>query len=250
MSNPVHYSNSQQPKRVLVTGGTRGIGKAIALAFKQSKHDVAVMYVGDQNLAVEMETKHDVRCFQCDVSDFEQCKKTILQITEKLGGNIQVLVNNAGITRDGMLHKQSYKNWMDVISVNLTSIFNLSHLVIGEMRNEKYGRIINISSVNANGAVGQTNYAAAKAGIEGFTKSLALEGARAGITVNAIAPGYTDTTMVRMIPAEILKSIVDKVPMQRLGLPEEIADTAVFLASNSAAFITGAVIPINGGLHM
>lgn len=237
-------------RRVLVTGGTRGIGKEIAIAFKQQGHKVAIGYASNATAAAALESEHGISAFKWDVSDFEQSKIAVSEIKQKLGGNIEVLINNAGITKDKMLHKQDFEGWTKVIDNNLTSVFNMSRLVIEEMRAAEYGRIISISSVNAYGALGQTNYAATKAGIEGFTRSLALESARLGITVNAIAPGYVDTEMVHMMPAETLDAIVSKVPMRRLGRTQEIAATALFLASKDAAFITGAVIPVNGGLHM
>jgi acetoacetyl-CoA reductase len=237
-------------RRVLVTGGTRGIGRQIALAFKEHGHRVAVGYASNSAAAQEFEASYGIKAFQWDVGDFNQCQAILLKITEELGGNVEILVNNAGITRDKMLHRQDHQGWSDVITSNLTSVFNMSRVVIDEMRAAQYGRVISISSINAHGAVGQTNYAAAKAGIEGFTKSLALEVAKLGITVNAIAPGYIDTEMVRSVPSEILDSIISKVPMKRLGKPEDIAATALFLASHGASFITGAVIPVNGGLHM
>jgi acetoacetyl-CoA reductase len=237
-------------RRVLVTGGTRGIGRQIAIAFKELGYRVAVGYSSNTAAAEELEASYGIKAFQWDVGDFNQCQVILPKITEELGGNVEILVNNAGITRDKMLHRQDLQGWSHVITSNLTSVFNMSRVVIEEMRAAQYGRIINISSVNAHGAAGQTNYAAAKAGIEGFTKSLALEVAKLGITVNAIAPGYTDTEMVRAIPSEVLDSIISKVPMKRLGTVEEIADTALFLASTGASFITGAVIPVNGGLRM
>lgn len=238
------------PRRVLITGGTKGIGKEIALAFQNNGDSVAVIYMHDVEGAKQMEIEHGISTFFCDVSNFQDCQEILPKIIQKLGGNIQILVNNAGITRDKMLHKQDNDGWLSVLQTNLFSVFNMSRAVIENMRTSQYGRIINISSVNAHGALGQTNYAASKAGVEGFTKSLALESARVGVTVNAIAPGYVDTDMVRNMPQEILQSIVSKVPMNRLAKPQEIANTAVFLASNDAAFITGAVIPVNGGLHM
>ena len=245
--NAIYQKNQ---RRVLVTGGTRGIGKQIAITFKENGDSVAVGFANNVEAAAEFEKQHGIKTFRWDASDFQQCQTVLPQICQALGGDIQVLVNNAGITKDKMLHKQEKDNWDKVISNNLTSVFNMSRLVIEGMRTLQYGRIINISSVNAHGAPGQTNYAASKAGIEGFTKSLALESAKLGITVNAIAPGYVDTEMVSAVPAEILHAIISKVPANRLGKADEIAQTALFLASNGASFITGAVIPVNGGLHM
>lgn len=237
-------------RRVLVTGGTRGIGKRTAISFKENGDRVVVGYAHNLEAAQKFEQEYGIKTFRWDVSDFQQCKVVLPQIHEALGGDIEILINNAGITRDRMLHKQDYENWQVVISNNLTSVFNMSRLVIESMRSANYGRIISISSVNSHGAVGQTNYSAAKAGIEGFTKSLALESARLGITVNAIAPGYVDTEMVSSVPADVLDSIIARVPANRLGKVEEIASTALFLASPEAGFITGAVIPVNGGLHL
>lgn len=237
-------------RRVLVTGGTRGIGKQIAIDFKSAGYKVVVGYANNSAAAAELEKAHGIKAFKWDVGDFDQCKSVLPKINEELGGNVEVLINNAGITRDKMLHRQDLEGWSHVITSNLTSVFNMSRAVIEGMRSAEYGRIISISSVNAHGAAGQTNYSAAKSGIEGFTKSLALEGAKVGITVNAIAPGYIDTEMVRSVPSEILDGIVSKVPMKRLGKVEEIAATALFLVSPGASFITGAVIPVNGGLHM
>lgn len=237
-------------KRILITGGTRGIGKAISVAMKNAGYKVAASYAGNDEAAHECEAELGIKVFKWDVADFEACTRGVGLVKEYLGGNIEVLVNNAGITRDAMMHKQSLQGWQDVIHTNLGSVFNMSKLVLDEMRTAKYGRIINMSSVNAHGAMGQTNYAAAKAGIEGLTRSLALETARLGITVNAIAPGYTNTEMVAQVPADALAKVLEKVPMNRLGQAEEIAAVAEFLASDKAAFITGAVIPVNGGFRM
>ena len=236
-------------KRVLITGGTRGIGKQIAIAFKKDGYNVAVGYANNVEAAKKFEDEYKIHTFKWDVSDFMQCQAVMPQIQEALGAPVEILVNNAGITRDKMLHRQDHDDWLKVIATNLNSVFNMTRLVIENMRNDKYGRIINISSINANGAPGQTNYAAAKAGIEGFTKSLALESARLGITVNAIAPGYIDTEMVSAMPQNILDAIIAKIPTQRLGHAEEIASTALFLASAGANFINGTVIPVNGALR-
>lgn len=237
-------------RRVLVTGGTRGIGKAISMAFKAAGYKVAVTYGGNDELAKKYEAETGIKTFKWDVSDFDACKKGVVKVEEHLGGNIEILVNNAGITRDGMMHKMPPENWYDVIKTNLSSVYNMSATVIEKMREAKFGRIISMSSVNANGMMGQTNYSAAKAGIEGFTKALALEGARAGITANAVAPGYINTEMVGAIAPEILDKIIAKVPMGRLGKAEEIARVILFLAQDESAFITGAVIPVNGGLRV
>ncbi len=237
-------------RRALITGGTRGIGAGIAIALKAAGYHVCVNYAGNTNAAVELENKHGIKTFKWDVSDFNACQKGVADAKEYLGGNIEILVNNAGITRDGMMHKMSVDNWNAVIATNLTSIFNMSRCVIEDMRQNKFGRIISMSSVNANGQLGQTNYAAAKAGIEGFTKSLALESAKSGITVNAIAPGYINTEMVAAMDAGVLEKIVDRVPVGRLGSVDDISNTVIFLASEAASFITGAVIPVNGALRV
>lgn len=237
-------------RRVLITGGTRGIGAAIAQQFKQAGYTVAVTYAGNDETAKAFEAKTGIKTFKWNVGNFNECQEGVKKVEAALGGNIEVLVNNAGITRDGMMHKMSAENWTDVITTNLGSVFNMSRAVIESMRENKFGRIISMSSVNANGQLGQTNYAAAKAGIEGFTKSLALEGAKSGITVNAIAPGYIGTEMVGAMPQEVLDKIVARVPVGRLGEPEEIARTALFLASDNSSFLTGAVVPVNGGLRV
>jgi acetoacetyl-CoA reductase len=237
-------------RRVLVTGGTRGIGAAIARAFKAQGYNVCVNYAGNIETAKAFEQATGIKTLKWDVSKFEQCTQSIAEAEKILGGNIEILVNNAGITRDGMMHKMPSENWNDVIATNLTSVFNMSRCVIEKMRESKFGRIISMSSVNANGQLGQTNYAAAKAGIEGFTKSLALETAKAGITVNAVAPGYVNTEMVGAMPADVLEKIVARVPVGRLGEAEEIARAILFLADDSAGFITGVVLPVNGALRV
>ncbi|MDJ1257645.1 MAG: 3-oxoacyl-ACP reductase [Candidatus Midichloria sp.] len=236
-------------RRVLVTGGTRGIGYAIATSFKEAGYKVCVAYIGGPTEAQKIE-KDDISAIEWDISNFEVCKANISKVEERLGGNIEILINNAGITRDGMLHKQSRENWDALIDVNLSSVFNMSRVVIEKMRENKFGRIISMSSVNAHGMLGQTNYSAAKAGIEGFTQALALEGARYGITANAIAPGYVNTEMVAAMPKEALDKIIERVPMGRLAEVHEIARAALFLAAEEAGFMTGVVLPINGGLRL
>ncbi len=237
-------------RRVLITGGTRGIGRATALAFAKAGYKVAATYAGNSEAAKKFEAESGIKTFKWDVADFSQCQEGIKQVEVHLGGNIEVLVNNAGITRDGMMHRMPVENWDDVIQTNLSSVFNLSRAVIEKMREAKFGRIISMSSVNAHGMMGQANYSAAKAGIEGFTKALALEGARAGITVNAVAPGYINTEMVAAVPQDALEKIVAKIPVGRLGEAEEIARAIVFLAHDDSAFITGTVLPVNGGLRV
>ncbi len=233
----------------LVTGGTRGIGAATAVALQKAGHKVAVTYNGNDEAAKGFEQLNGIKTFKWDVSDYEACDEGIQRICTDFG-NPEILVNNAGITRDSMFHKMTYDQWQAVIMTNLTSCFNMTHCVIGSMREQGFGRIINISSVNGQkGQLGQTNYSAAKAGILGFTKALAQENANKGITVNAIAPGYIGTEMVRAIREDILSKIVAQIPVGRLGKPEEIADIVTFLASDNAAFITGATISANGGQY-
>lgn len=236
-------------RRVIVTGGTRGIGAEIAKTFKAAGYHVAAVYGGNEEAAKKFEAETGIKTFKWDVSNFAACEAGVKAVEAHFGGNIEVLVNNAGITRDGMLHKQTAENWNDVIHTNLGSVFNMTRCVIDGMRAAKFGRIVSMSSVNANGMMGQTNYAAAKAGIEGFTKSIALEGARNNITANAIAPGYVNTEMVAAVPKDALDAIIAKVPVQRLGEPHDIARTALFLAADDAGFITGTVVAVNGALR-
>lgn len=237
-------------RRALVSGGTRGIGAAIAKTLQNSGCKVVVTYAGNDDAARKFEQQTGIKALKWDVSNFNECQEGVKKAETELGGNIEILVNNAGITRDTMMHKMTDSQWVDVITTNLNSVFNMSRSVIEKMRENKFGRIISLSSVNANGMMGQTNYSAAKAGIEGFTKALALESARSGITVNAVAPGYVNTEMVAAVPQEALQGIISKVPMQRLGEADEIANTIAFLASKEASFITGAIIPVNGGLRV
>ena len=237
-------------KRAIVTGGTRGIGASIAIALKEAGYNVAAVYASNDKTAENFSNSHKIEVFKFNTSNFDSCAENIALIKQRLGGSIDVLVNNAGITRDGMMHKMPKDNWYDVINVNLNSAFNMSRSVIEEMRNNKFGRIVNISSVNANGQIGQTNYSATKAAIEGFTKALALENAKLGITVNAIAPGYISTEMVANMPQDVLEKIVARVPAGRLGKPEEIARAVLFLVDDNAGFITGTTIAVNGGLRV
>jgi acetoacetyl-CoA reductase len=234
----------------IVTGGTRGIGAAISLALHDAGYKVAATYHGNDEVAKKFTEKTGIAIFKFDVGNFEQCQSGLEKIVSEVGA-VDVLVNNAGITRDAFLHKMTPQQWSEVIRTNLDSVFNMSRLVVEGMRERCFGRIINISSINGQaGQVGQTNYSAAKAAIIGFTKALAQETAAKGITVNAIAPGYIDTDMVRAVPAETLAKIVDKIPLKRLGKPEEIAAMTVFLASNHAAFATGATFTVNGGQYI
>jgi acetoacetyl-CoA reductase len=241
---------SSEKKVAVVTGGTRGIGAAIAIALNVAGYNVAVTYYGNDKSAKEFTSVTNIPHFKFDVGDYKACEKGIKKIEDELGP-IDVLVNNAGITRDSFLHKMSVEQWTDVIHTNLNSIFNMSRHVIEGMRERKFGRIINISSINGQaGQAGQTNYSAAKAAIIGFTKALALESASKGVTVNAIAPGYIDTDMVRAVPADVLEKIIAKIPSKRLGKPEEIASMAVFLASDEAAFANGATFTVNGAQYL
>lgn len=234
----------------LVTGGTRGIGASICERLKARGYRVVTGYAGNQEVAAEFSRRTDIPVYQFDVSDFESCKSAIETIETEVGP-VEVLVNNAGITRDGTLHKMPLENWQMVIRTNLGSCFNLCRNVIEGMRERRFGRIVNIGSINGQaGQYGQVNYAAAKSGIHGFTKALAMEGAPFGITVNAIAPGYIATDMVTAIPERVLEKIVAGIPVGRLGEAEEIARGVEFLVADDAAFITGSTLSINGGQHM
>jgi acetoacetyl-CoA reductase len=234
----------------IVTGGTRGIGRAISEALKATGRKVAANY-GSNDAGAQAFTKEtDIPAFKFDVSDYRACEAGVKRIESELGP-VEILVNNAGITRDAVLHRMTPEQWGAVIATNLTSCFNMCHLVIEGMRNRGFGRIVNIGSINGQaGQYGQANYAAAKSGIHGFTKALALESAAKGITVNAIAPGYIDTEMVRAVPEDVLKKIVARVPIGRLGHADEIARGVVFLVADEATFITGSTLSINGGQHM
>ena len=234
----------------LVTGGTRGIGEAISLALKAEGYTVVATYAGNAEKAQQFSDETGIATYQFDVSDYEACQATVKQIESDVGP-VEVLINNAGITRDGTMHKMTFEQWNQVIQTNLTSCFNMCHAVLDGMRERGFGRIVNIGSINGQaGQYGQVNYAAAKSGIHGFTKALAQEGAAKGITVNAIAPGYIATEMVRAVPENVLEKIVARIPVGRLGEASEIARGVVFLASDDAAFITGSTLSINGGQHM
>jgi len=235
----------------LVTGGTRGIGKAVSVALKGAGYTVVANYGGNDEAAAQFKEETGIPVYKFDVGDFDAVTAAMAQIKSDVGA-IEVLVNNAGVTRDKPLHKMDKEHWDKVINTNLSSLFNLSRNVIDDMRAANFGRIINISSVNGQkGQFGQTNYAASKAGDIGFTKALALETASKGITVNAITPGYIGTEMVLAVPQEVLeKNILPMVPVGRLGEPEEIARCVVFLADDAAGFITGSTISANGGLYM
>jgi len=238
-------------RTALVTGGTRGIGAAISIALKDAGFAVCASYGGNDEAAKAFKKSTAIPVYKFDVSDFSSCEVAIARITAEIGA-IDVLVNNAGITRDGMLHKMSLEHWNAVINTNLNSMFNTTKNVIGPMRERGFGRIINISSINGQkGQMGQTNYSAAKAGVIGFTKALAQEGARKGITVNCIAPGYVATDMVKDIPEDVLNSkILPQIPVGRLAEPAEIARCVTFLASDDAGYITGATLTVNGGQYI
>ncbi len=234
----------------LVTGGTRGIGEAISTALKEAGRTVVASYAGNDKAAEAFNKQTGIPTIKFDASSFEECEKAVKQI-ESEHGPIEILVNNAGITRDSTIAKQSRQMWDEVIDTNLGSCFNLCKLTFEGMRSKKFGRIVNIGSINGQaGQYGQVNYAAAKSGIHGFTKALAQEGARFGITVNAIAPGYVDTEMVRAVPADVLQKIVARIPMGRLGHASDIARGVVFLTADEGDFLTGSTLSINGGQHM
>jgi acetoacetyl-CoA reductase len=234
----------------IVTGGTRGIGEAISLALRDKDMTVAANYAGNEEKARAFTERTGIKSYKWDVSDFDACIAAVQEIESKLGP-VEVLVNNAGITRDGTMKRMSRQAWDDVIDVNLGGCFNMAKAVWEGMNARKYGRIVNIGSINGQaGQYGQVNYAAAKSGIHGFTKALAQEGARVGVTVNAIAPGYIDTDMVAAVPAEVLEKIVARIPVGRLGKAEEIARGVAFLCAEDAGFITGSTLSINGGQHM
>ncbi|MCG7906056.1 MAG: acetoacetyl-CoA reductase [Candidatus Thiodiazotropha taylori] len=234
----------------LVTGGTRGIGEAISLALKEAGYTVAANYGGNDQAAEAFTQETGIQAYKFDVSDYEAVAAGINKIEEELGP-IDVLINNAGITRDSTMHKMSFEKWDRVIQTNLASCFNTCHAVINGMRERGFGRIVNVGSVNGQaGQYGQVNYAAAKSGIHGFTKALAKEGASKGITVNAVAPGYVSTDMVRAVPEDVLAKIIKTIPVGRLGEPEDIARSVLFLVADEAGFITGSTLSINGGQHM
>jgi acetoacetyl-CoA reductase len=234
----------------LVTGGTRGIGAAISLALKAQGRQVIANYAGNDAAADAFHKENGIAVMKFDVSKFEECEAGVAKIAAE-HGPIEILVNNAGITRDSTMLRMRRDMWDAVIDTNLGSCFNLCKLTFEGMRERKFGRVVNVGSVNGQaGQYGQVNYAAAKSGIHGFTKALAQEGARFGITCNAIAPGYVDTEMVRAVPGEVLKKIVAKIPVGRLGHAEDIARGVAFLTADDADFITGSTLSINGGQHM
>jgi acetoacetyl-CoA reductase len=235
----------------VVTGGTRGIGEAISIALKNKGFRVAATYGGNDAAARQFQAGTGIPVYRWDVADYDACEKGVAGITRELGP-IDVLVNNAGITKDGMLHRMTKENWDAVMRTNLDSVFNMTRLVIDGMRNRKFGRVINISSINGRkGQMGQANYSAAKAGLLGFTKAVAQENAARGVTVNVIAPGYIATEMVAAMPKEVLDTkVLPLIPVGRLGAADEIARCVAFLAADEAGFITGACLDANGGQYM
>jgi acetoacetyl-CoA reductase len=234
----------------IVTGGTRGIGEAISLALKDMGITVAANYAGNDERAKAFSDRTGIKAYKWDVGDFDATQAGCQKVADELGP-VDIVVNNAGITRDGTLLKMTYEAWKEVIDTNLGGCFNLAKATFPGMRERKWGRIVNIGSINGQaGQYGQVNYAAAKSGIHGFTKALAQEGAKFGVTVNAIAPGYIDTDMVAAVPADVLEKIVAKIPVGRLGQAHEIARGVAFLCSEEGGFVTGSTLSINGGQHM
>jgi acetoacetyl-CoA reductase len=234
----------------IVTGGTRGIGEAISLALKAQGRTVVANYAGNDDKAKRFADQHGIPVFKWDVGDHQACIDGCVRVTEEVGP-VDIVVNNAGITRDGTLARMSYGDWHDVMRINLGGCFNMAKACFPGMVERGWGRIVNIGSINGQaGQYGQVNYAAAKSGIHGFTKALAQEGARFGVTVNAIAPGYIDTDMVAAVPAPVLEKIVAKIPVGRLGQADEIARGVAFLTSDEGGFVTGSTMSINGGQHM
>ncbi len=237
-------------RTALVTGGTRGIGRAISEYLKSQGYKVAANYAGNDEAARQCEQEIGVSCFKFDVADFDAVGAGIAEIEASLGP-IDTVINNAGVTRDAPFHRMSLEQWQQVIDIDLTSAFNVTRQVWEGMRERGFGRVINISSINGQkGQFGQVNYSAAKAGLIGFTKALAQEGAKKGITVNTVCPGYIDTEMVRAVPENVLESIVASIPVGRLGKAEEIASMCAYLASDEAAFITGATMTVNGAQYI
>ena len=234
----------------IVTGGTRGIGRAICEALQKDGFTVVANYAGNDAAANQLKADTGIASYKWDVGDHEACLAGCAQVAEEVGP-IDAVVNNAGITRDGVLHKMSFEDWNEVMRINLGGCFNMAKACFPGMRERGWGRIVNIGSINGQaGQYGQVNYAAAKSGIHGFTKALAQEGARFGVTVNAIAPGYIDTDMVAAVPEPVLEKIIAKIPVGRLGQASEIARGVAFLCSDDAGFVTGSTMSINGGQHM
>jgi acetoacetyl-CoA reductase len=234
----------------IVTGGTRGIGAATSKALRDAGYKVAANYGSNDERAQSFRKETGIAVYKWDVSDFNACAASVTQIEKDLGP-VDIVVNNAGITRDATLHRMSFDDWKAVIDTNLGSCFNMSRAAFPGMRERKFGRIVNVGSINGQaGQYGQVNYAAAKSGIHGFTKALAQEGAAHGVTVNAIAPGYIDTDMVAAVPERVLEKIIERIPVGRLGKANEIARAILFLIADDAGFITGSTLSVNGGQHM
>ncbi len=234
----------------LVTGGIRGIGKGISVALKSAGYDVIAAYNASEQKAAQFSEETGIKCIRFDISNFEQCGVALEKIRQSMG-DISVLVNNAGVTRDNAFKNCSLEDWQQVIDINLGGLFNMCRLIFPEMLKNNYGRIVNISSMNGlSGQYGQTNYSASKAGIIGFTKTLALEGAKYGVTANAIAPGYVNTEMFEAVPEKIKEKILAKIPVGRVGTIEEVARGVLFLAAEDAGFITGSTLSINGGQYL
>jgi len=234
----------------VVTGGTRGIGEAISVGLKKAGFTVAANYAGNEERAKAFTDRTGIKAYKWDVADFDACVAGVKQIESELGP-VEVIVNNAGITRDATMKKMNRQAWDDVMHTNLGGCFNMCKAAWDGMVERKFGRVVNIGSINGQaGQYGQVNYAAAKSGIHGFTKALAQEGARSGITVNAIAPGYIDTDMVAAVPTDVLAKIVARIPVGRLGRADEIARAVLFLVADEGGFITGSTLSINGGQHM
>jgi acetoacetyl-CoA reductase len=234
----------------LVTGGTRGIGAAISTALKSKGYIVAATYAGNDVAATNFSKKTGIATYKWSVADYDACVQGVTRVQADLGP-IEILVNNAGITRDSMFHKMSREQWQDVINTNLSGVFNMTHPIWNGMRERNFGRVINISSINGQkGQMGQVNYSAAKAGDLGFTKALAQEGALKGITVNTVCPGYIGTEMVMSVPEKVRDSIISQIPVGRLGTAEEIARCVTFLASDESGFITGSTLTANGGQYL
>ena len=237
-------------RTALVTGGTRGIGAAISIALKDAGYKVAANYAGNEEAAAKFNGETGIAVYKWSIADYEACADGVRQVQADIGP-VDILVNNAGITRDAMFHKMTPQQWREVVDTNLTGLFNMTHPLWPGMRERKFGRIISISSINGQkGQVGQANYSAAKAGDIGFTKALAQEGARAGITVNVVCPGYVATDMVMAVPEQVREKIVAQIPVGRLGEASEIARCVLFLASDEAGFITGSTLTANGGQYL
>lgn len=246
-----HKSRGKMSRLAIVTGGIRGIGSAISKSLQNKGYTVVAGFNSNVDSAKSFQNETGIYTKQWDVGNYEACQRAVSEIEKEFGRPVDILVNNAGITRDSMLQKMKPEDWSSVIDTNLSSCFNNCQAVINQMRQNGYGRIVNISSINAlAGQVGQTNYSAAKAGVIGFSKALARETASKNITVNVVAPGYIATDMVANVPAEVLDKIIEKIPVKRLGTPEEIARVVAFLVSEDSGFITGETMSINGGHNM